>query len=199
MSRLRRLIREIHERSLWQALVVYLGASFAVLEALDMVIDYLGLPRWLWPVAFVFLLVGLPFVVSSSLAQEEEYGDEVPAGAAEAAAEEDRRLRVLTWRNTGAAFIGALAIWGALAAGWLLMGGRIERPVEEPEFDPANRIAVLPFSYRGDDEFAYLGEGMVDLLSVSLDGVGEVRTVRPRAVFSVLRQYEAEDADRSRS
>jgi hypothetical protein len=35
MSRLKRLIVEAHQRLLWQALVVYLGASFAVLEAAD--------------------------------------------------------------------------------------------------------------------------------------------------------------------
>jgi tetratricopeptide (TPR) repeat protein/TolB-like protein len=195
VSKLKRVVREIHERSLWQALVVYLGASFAVLEALDMLIDYLGLPRWFWPIAFVFLLVGLPFVVGSSLAQEEEYGEEVPADAVAAAAEEDHRLRVLTWRNGGAAFVGALAIWGAVAGGWLLMGGRIERPTEAAAIDPTHRIAVLPFSYRGSEEHAYLGEGMVDLLSYSLDGVGEVQTVTPRAVFGVLRQYEGEGAD----
>jgi tetratricopeptide (TPR) repeat protein len=121
-----------------------------------------------------------------------------PAKAREAAAARDRRLRLLTWRNAGFGFVGALAVWGVVAAGWLLMGGRIERPVEPTAIDPAHRIAVLPFSYRGDEEYAYLGEGMVDLLSYSLDGVGEVRTVTPRAVFSVLRQYGDSTADPDR-
>ena len=34
-------------------------------------------------------------------------------------------------------------------------------------------IAVLPFSVRGDARYAYLGEGMVDLLATKLDGAGE--------------------------
>lgn len=75
------------------------------------------------------------------------------------------------------------------------MGGRIEGPAETSAIDPTHRIAVLPFSYRGSEEHAYLGEGMVDLLSYSLDGVGEVQTVTPRAVFGVLRQYEQDSAD----
>ena len=33
MNKLKKLIVEIHQRSLWQALVVYFGASYAVLEA----------------------------------------------------------------------------------------------------------------------------------------------------------------------
>ena len=82
MVRLKRLIREIHERSLWQALVVYLGASYAVLEAVDLFIERFGLPSWLFPVAFFLLLVGLPLVVAASLTREEVYGADVPAEAA---------------------------------------------------------------------------------------------------------------------
>lgn len=47
-------------------------------------------------------------------------------------------------------------------------------------------IAVLPFSVRGDPRFAYLGEGMVDLLATKLDGAGEIRTVDPRALLRFL-------------
>ena len=44
-------------------------------------------------------------------------------------------------------------------------------------------IAVLPFSVRGDPKFAYLGEGMVELLATKLDGAGAIRTVDPRAIL----------------
>jgi hypothetical protein len=68
MSRLKRLIVEAHQRSLWQALVVYLGASYAVLEAVQLFRDEFGLPDWLLPAALVLLLFGLPVVVVTSLA-----------------------------------------------------------------------------------------------------------------------------------
>jgi serine/threonine-protein kinase len=55
-------------------------------------------------------------------------------------------------------------------------------------------IAVLPFAVRGDARFAYLGEGMVDLLATKLDGAGEIRTVDPRALLAAL----ARDADAAR-
>jgi TolB-like protein len=48
------------------------------------------------------------------------------------------------------------------------------------------RLAVLPFSVRGDAEFQYLSEGIGDLLARSLDGVGDLRTVDPSAVLSAL-------------
>jgi DNA-binding SARP family transcriptional activator len=46
-----------------------------------------------------------------------------------------------------------------------------------------NRIAVLPFAIRGGPELAYLREGLVDLLSVKLDGAGDLGTVDPHALL----------------
>ncbi|WP_420130431.1 BTAD domain-containing putative transcriptional regulator [Longimicrobium sp.] len=51
----------------------------------------------------------------------------------------------------------------------------------------ATRIAVLPFTVRTGPAHAYLGEGMADLLSVRLDGTGELTTVDPFALLSFLR------------
>jgi serine/threonine-protein kinase len=56
-------------------------------------------------------------------------------------------------------------------------------------------IAVLPFAVRGDPRFAYLGEGLVDLLATKLDGAGEIRTVDPRALLTALTR----DADAART
>ena len=47
-------------------------------------------------------------------------------------------------------------------------------------------IAVLPFTVRGNRDLAYLGEGMVDLLSTTLDLAGDLRTVDPRALLRHL-------------
>ena len=42
MSRLKQLIQEIHRRTLWQVLLVYVGASWVVLEAADVMVSRLG-------------------------------------------------------------------------------------------------------------------------------------------------------------
>ena len=47
-------------------------------------------------------------------------------------------------------------------------------------------IAVLPFAVRGDARYAYLSEGMVDLLGTKLDGAGDVRIVDPHALLRFL-------------
>jgi tetratricopeptide (TPR) repeat protein len=68
--------------------------------------------------------------------------------------------------------------------------------------DP-RRIAVLPFAVRGDPRYAYLGEGLVDLLATKLDGAGELHTVDPRALLGFLAgeaagEHASQSADRGR-
>ncbi len=60
MSGFKRLIQEIHRRSLWQVLAIYVAASWVVLEAADVMVSRLSLPEWVYGAAFVLLLVGLP-------------------------------------------------------------------------------------------------------------------------------------------
>src|SRR2546425_1590245 len=48
------------------------------------------------------------------------------------------------------------------------------------------RIAVLPFAIRGTGSFAYLAEGLVDLLSRNLDGAEGLRSVDPGTVLTTV-------------
>lgn len=59
----------------------------------------------------------------------------------------------------------------------------------------AEAIVVLPFAYQGAEEYGYLGEGIVDLLSTKLDGAGALRSVDPRAVLSFVGREQAEGLD----
>jgi DNA-binding SARP family transcriptional activator len=59
----------------------------------------------------------------------------------------------------------------------------------------ATTIAVLPFAVRGDARFAYLGEGMVDLLATKLDHAGEIRTVDPRALLLAVARGDVAAGD----
>jgi tetratricopeptide (TPR) repeat protein len=51
----------------------------------------------------------------------------------------------------------------------------------------ATRVAILPFAVRSAPAHAWLAEGMTDLLSVRLDGTGELTTVDPYALVGFLR------------
>src|SRR6266540_1165894 len=63
-----------------------------------------------------------------------------------------------------------------LGAGWIAL-----RPRTATALD-ANRIAIAPFDVLGGPELALWREGLVDVLSRSLDGAGPLRTVSPTLV-----------------
>ena len=46
MSRLKRLIQEIHRRSLWQVLGIYVGGAWVTLQGIEALVSVLGLPEW---------------------------------------------------------------------------------------------------------------------------------------------------------
>ena len=56
-------------------------------------------------------------------------------------------------------------------------------------------IAVLPFTIRGSNDIAYLGDGLVTLLSTGLNGAGEIRAVDPRALLGFAAQKSGRALD----
>jgi len=50
------------------------------------------------------------------------------------------------------------------------------------------RVAVFPFRVRTGPDLAYLSEGVMDVLSEDIDGLGELRRVQPFALMSRLRR-----------
>jgi serine/threonine protein kinase/tetratricopeptide (TPR) repeat protein len=57
-------------------------------------------------------------------------------------------------------------------------------------------VAVLPFSFEGADEHAYLSEGMVSVLSSRVNASGELRAVDSRALIAFLGQREPQTRER---
>ena len=89
-----------------------------------------------------------------------------------------RSLRGWTVRRRRAFAAAAVAVVAALAAAAVVA---FRRPAAMPTSDAV--VAVLPFAVRGGEQFGYLQEGMVDLLSTNLDGAGSLRAVDPRALL----------------
>jgi DNA-binding SARP family transcriptional activator/TolB-like protein len=91
-------------------------------------------------------------------------------------------------------------LWAVLLLLGLLLGGTwtIWQLPENGAEPSATRMVVLPFTVRGAAEHAYLGEGLVDLLSSDLD-IGEVRTVSPHALLGFLRREGVEQLDLTRA
>ncbi|MDX1674190.1 MAG: hypothetical protein R3314_05240 [Longimicrobiales bacterium] len=82
MASLRDIIHEIHRRSLWQVLGIYVVASWIIYQVVLALFEGIGLPSWVPGTALVLLLVGLPIVLATAFVQEGApgAGDEEAAG-----------------------------------------------------------------------------------------------------------------------
>jgi len=69
-------------------------------------------------------------------------------------------------------------------------------PAVSPEL-----VAVFPFAFTGVGEPGFLGNGVVDLLSASLDGAGQLRSVHPTAYLARMSRQGTErlEPERARS
>ena len=103
--------------------------------------------------------------------------DAVPVTPARSASTDGRARRV--------ALGGALV---AVLVGLLVAVGLSGRSSDEATTLDPGTVAILPFRVTAPDRsLDYLGEGIVDLLAVKLDGSAGVRAVPPRQLLAALR------------
>ena len=190
MSRLKRLIVEIHRHSLWQIVGIYLGGAWLAYEIIQGITEGRGLPEWLPALALVLLVIGLPFVVATAFVHEEAapalaepVTPEAEAAAIQAQAEARKevigRRRLLTWRNAGLSFLVALAVWGVVATGWLLFG---ERATPE-EIDARKSIAVLPLENLSREEATEpFTDGIHDDILTHLSRIADLKVISRTSV-----------------
>jgi len=115
-------------RTLLQVLGLYAAGSWLVLQVVDVLVDNMGLPDWVFPFAVVLLLIGLPIILATAVVQkrlgtsavnpvvsgEKPTPENVASGVAVDAPSEIRRL--FTWRNAllggGLAFVMLATVTG---------------------------------------------------------------------------------------
>ena len=84
-------------------------------------------------------------------------------------------------RRRIAGLLGAVVLFGVTIG--------IRRLAGPPaDVGSTNVLAVLPFTVRGSPALEYLGEGLVALLSTSLDGAAGIRSVNPHALLGFVGQ-----------
>jgi len=70
MNPRKQIVHEVHRRSLWQVLGIFLAASWGVVEVVDLLTEQVGLPDWTPTMAVVLLLIGMPVVLATAFVQE---------------------------------------------------------------------------------------------------------------------------------
>jgi tetratricopeptide (TPR) repeat protein len=187
-------------------LLVYFAASWVVVQVANELGEALELPGWVSPTAVVLLLVGLVVVVATTWvqshpstparAQREEVPDAWELGLGELASSlRSGRVPHPTWSRVILGGTIAFSLLFGFAGLYVVVqdrGRSLVPPAVQAEAAPG--LAVLPFNVSGTDLEAWR-EGMVDLLSLNLDGTGGLRTVDSRTVLARWRERVAADGD----
>jgi DNA-binding SARP family transcriptional activator/TolB-like protein len=135
--------------------------------------------------------------------------DSMPVPLEGARTEPVRGRRFLTFRNAGLRLLAVLAVFGIVAVGWMMLGDGA--PLDAPKSaavlpldndtealaEAGPGIAVLPFRVHGDG-LELWREGMVDLLSTDMNGVGGLRAIDSRTLLARWREKLPETGDPDR-
>lgn len=172
------LWQDLKRRRVVRVAAAYVAIAFAALEGADLILPRLGLPDRALTVLVVLAVIGFPVALGLSWAFRL-----TEKGGARAIEAEDGQPVV----GTGVRWALLLVATVVFAAGawWWIPRVPTLRTVD---VDPAS-IMVLPFEVRGGDDVAYLREGLVDLLSTKLDGVGGLAVVDPAATLARVRNF----------
>jgi len=119
--------------AVWRVLAVYLGASWVVLQVVDVVKQNMGLPDWVFPFAVVLLVIGLPVMLTTAMLQGRpakpagEVTDSSPSAPPPPSELSPRRL--FTWRNALLGGGAALVLLTGVTTGFMFMRNRGIGPV----------------------------------------------------------------------
>jgi eukaryotic-like serine/threonine-protein kinase len=183
MNRLRAIIIEVHRRSIWQVLGIYLVGSWLGYQVIHGLTDGLGLPHWVPPLAVVLFIIGLPIVLATAFVQE---GPSLPRFAAP----RDPTLLPDVERFDGAAFTG-----GAASAADEVSG------MAERSRSRATRLLTWGRALGGGViAFMLLGLGTGGYMGMRVAGIGPAATLLSRGDLTdadrlVLADFGATGAD----
>jgi tetratricopeptide (TPR) repeat protein len=191
-------------RSSWQVLAVYIGASWVVLQVVDVLKDNMGLPDWVFPFAVALLLIGLPIILATAMIQGRPAAaapdsgvseSTVPAaGQAPASAGDISPRRLFTWRNALLGGAAAFVLLTAVTTGFMFMRNRGIGPVgslvAKGVLDERSELVLADFESSDPDLAATATEAFrIDLSQSDL-----VRVVEPARIAGVLERMEKEPA-----
>jgi eukaryotic-like serine/threonine-protein kinase len=219
MNGLRRLVREIHRRSLWQVLAVYLAGSWVALQVVDALTRTAGLPDWVPPGALALLVIGLPIVLGTAVVQEgvastrearrerepgpeEAHGTATLAGEAtpQEAIEKASRpppgptflQRHLTWKRALLGGVAAFALLGFAVTAYFGMRVAGVGPVASLVAQGVldEREPILLADFRNATSDPELGTAVTEAFRVDLASSRVVTLVETSQVQEALRRME---------
>jgi TolB-like protein len=204
VSGFKRLVGEIHRRSIWQVLGIYLAGSWIALQVVEQLAEAAGMPAWIRPLALMLLIVGLPIVLATAFVQEGVGSAESPRAAAPASSDagpvtspaipvSEGARRFFTWKHALSGGIIAFAALGVTAVGWVVFGPGPDTLIGgDATTSGRPSVAVLPFeNLNADDETRFFAEGMHQDVIAQLSTVEDLTVIGRQSVL----EYRDRDVD----
>ncbi|MFO7587298.1 MAG: hypothetical protein R6X22_04415, partial [Gemmatimonadota bacterium] len=190
------LAGRVRNNRLWGVLAVYLGASWVILQIVDVVKQNLGLPDWVFPFAILLLLIGLPIILATAFLQggarlEAEAAPPGPSEAAPVAASAGSGLertghRFFTWRNAliggGLAFLLLVAVTGGFMYMRTAGIGPVGSLVAKGVLEERSRIVLAEF----EAPDSVLARTVTESFRVDLAQSPVVEIVEPDSIANAL-------------
>jgi tetratricopeptide (TPR) repeat protein len=198
-------------RTLVQVLGIYAAGSWLVLQVVDVLVDNMGLPDWVFPFAIVLLLIGLPIILTTAVVQKRLSGGSAPGSPAPATAAEDAGepaagvtsagpapvasseiRKLFTWRNAllggGLAFVMLAVVTG----GFMYMRnsgvGPVGSLVAKGVLEERAPLILTEFESREPG----LAATATEALRIDLSQSDVVKVVEPAVIGRVLERMEIE-------
>jgi tetratricopeptide (TPR) repeat protein len=179
-------------RSFWQVLAVYIGASWGVLQVVDVVKNNMGLPGWVFPFAVVLLLIGLPIMLVTAMIQGRPAAPETTESSpARQSSQSDSELsprRLFTWRNALIGGAAAFVLLAAVTTGFMFMRNRGIGPVgslvAKGVLDERGKVILADFE-AADPEIA---RAATEAFRVDLAQSNIVTLVEPDSIEDALKR-----------
>jgi eukaryotic-like serine/threonine-protein kinase len=208
MNRLNHIVREIHRRSIWQVLGIYLVGSWIGYQVVIALTSGLGLPDWVPPFAVVLFVIGLPIVLATAFVQEgpparpaasslpdldylASAGSDPGPPARPAAGAGARQVplgRLLTWPRAIAGGVLAFSLLGASAGGYMGMRvagfGPLATLISRGDIDARDRVLLADFGSPPGDTL--LAAALTEALRIDLEQSPVLLLVPPPQVRELL-------------
>lgn len=166
-------LSELKRRGVFRAAAIYVAGAWVVVEAADTLTPHLGLPAWTVRAVVGLAIAGLPFALLVAW-----FYDLTRSGFARAPPADRSPDEAVPSPDAGGRYWAVAVIVAVLLAtgAWLALRPNLLGP--DLSLDDGV-VAVLPFRVSAEPSLEYLGEGIIDLFSASIENAAEVRVVAP--------------------